>query len=109
MTIEEKYDNFAWKFVDYCKERDFYDFRDCYQTDQIAHDDILRALKSNKGVNMAMQEIAGDIEDYSFYIQDNKTDKDLKKFLDVAYRLHRELKIFKNELHDIEKKKGVER
>ena len=53
-------------------------FRDCYQTDQIAHDDILRALKSNKGVNMAMQEIAGDIEDYSFYIQDNKTDKDLK-------------------------------
>lgn len=105
----KKYDEFAWKLVDYFKLKDEYEFRDCYENDIIAHDDLLRALKAKNGILMAMQQIVGDIEDHSHYNQDNMEDKEYKKFLDEAYKLHRELKKFKDEIYKEEKKKGKER
>lgn len=53
-----------------------------------------------------MQQISGDIEDYAFYNHDHMNDKEIKKFLDEAYKLHNELREFRVEIHRLLKYKG---
>jgi len=92
--------------VDYFKLRDLYEYRDCYESDIIAHDDILRSLKVPNGLLITMQQISDDIENYDIYDCKIDNDQETEKFINEAYKLHNELREFRIEIHKLNKEKG---
>lgn len=98
MSLEKKQIELAWKMVDYGKDRDLYEFKDCYNSDEEAFDNFLPLLKSKKSLNNLLHEISEDIENTEVLLENNKTDKELNIFINKAYKLHRELYEYKKEL-----------
>lgn len=65
MSIQKIQKDLAKKLVEYHKEVDPYEFKCCYDTDEMAYNDILKTLKSKKGINMVIKVLENEIIYYS--------------------------------------------
>ena len=62
MSLAEYQKELAWKIVDYQKEIDPYEFRDCYDDENDAFSECLEALSKPSGIKTIIKTFKNDID-----------------------------------------------
>ena len=94
MSLQKIQKDLAKKLVEYHKEVDPYEFKCCYDTDEMAYQDILKILLSDNGINVVIKVLANDVNYYSEFEKDDTNDfyNLSKTILKEVLKYHAELK-----------------
>ncbi len=84
MSLDKYQEELAWKIVDYQKDFDPYEFNDCYDNDNDAYIDCLKALSNSNGIKDVIKSFRNDIEYMeSFNSSESFVKSSIKKATDL--------------------------
>ena len=98
MSIQKIQKELATKLVEYHKEVDQYEFKCCYDTDEMAYNENLNILKSDNGINLVIKVLADDVNYYSDLDKDDTND-----FYNLSKTILKEVLKYYAELKKLEK------
>lgn len=97
MSMDERRKSLSNRLIEYSKDYNYYEYKDCYDTDEDAYNDYYDQLGSSKKIQNILYEIGEDF-DRSDAINNEEQDEELEKL----YQLHKDLFLYKKDLKKLE-------